>query len=358
MADTNIPFIRIFVALIIVLSFFSSCATEVTQKEIKGEPAFKTEPVLPVEAIDKKISALENLLENNKVREEDRVMAANLILDYHRIKALMQDTVTGGNLREIILMLFNNLSLLDEQYFTSRKQADIAPKEYQKLIEDMEHRQAVLDTTTEKFNTQNNETMRSDQVLQALLDKESNIDSNARIRGMLKEIDNLINKRDYTGARLLLLKWKLRSADEPGELAEISRALTTLDLSENEYLNRLKTDTNELMAQAAKLIEEEDYESAINILDLVKGNDESSPEVEYKRAVAVEKLINQERNRAARIFLTAKKTNDISKKRELLLSAQNILAGLIEKYPSSEMAEKIKGYLNSVNHELDKIGDR
>ncbi|MBN1626124.1 MAG: hypothetical protein JW944_06320, partial [Deltaproteobacteria bacterium] len=121
MNDTDIHLKHFFLIILIISSVFSSCATELKQKEISSKPTVKIEPVLTQEAIDKKISALEDLLANNKVREEDRVMAANLILDYHRIRALSQDAEIGSNLREIILILYNNLKLFDEHYFTSMK---------------------------------------------------------------------------------------------------------------------------------------------------------------------------------------------------------------------------------------------
>ncbi|MBN1625558.1 MAG: hypothetical protein JW944_03450, partial [Deltaproteobacteria bacterium] len=232
-----------------------------------------------------------------------------------------------------------------------------ALKEYREIMEDIGNNQEVLDKITEGFSKENNKTVESDQVLEALLDKESNADLNSRITGMLNEVDNLKSNGDYNGARLLILKWRLR-ADEPDELAAVNNALASLDLSETEYLERLKTDTDELIAQTTKLIEEEEYESAINMIDMVKNKGENNPEIDKKRAIAVEKLIDQERNRAARIFLAAKKTNDIRKKRELLLSARDILAGLVEEYPSSGMAVKIKSYLNSVNDELIKTGDQ
>lgn len=450
---------RISITLLIIFFIFSACATEQERKRIRSESAVKVkaEPMLPIEAIEKKISILEELLANNMVPEEERVTVANLIVDYHRIRELSRGEASQDDLREIILTLFNNLSMLDERYLESLGQAsdeiyleaakelnlkkqDIyinyinkdyaaviseceemqevfgedsiafetgillamslaaegrfteaieigdkiiaeieqrpdlihlragiiqwridtgnkenALKEYQELIEDIDQCRAVLDKTTEMVNTRDVNTVESAQALDMFLDKEFTPDNDSRIAGILKEIDNLKKQADFTGARLLLLKWKLRT-DDPVELAEINKAITDLELSESEYLERIKTDSGEGIEAATKMIEEEDYESAINLLDLIKSNGDLSPEIDKKRAIAVERLINEERNRAARIFLTAKKTNDIKKKRELLLSAQDILADLIEKYPSSGMVEKVKSNLDSVNDELIKTG--
>jgi outer membrane protein assembly factor BamD (BamD/ComL family) len=458
MINNNILSKNKFGILIIIILILSACATQPEREIIKSEPVKKVESILPLETIDRKISILEDLFTNNKVQEKDRVAVANLIYDYHSIKALSLGDPSLDDYREIILKLFNNLILFDEKYLLNQEKVtdeiyakaindlyikkqsilkkylskdyksvvsecselektfgkdsmsyeigillaislakegrlseatalsdriiseiegrpdliqlrsgliewqidtgkkEKAFKEYQKLIEDMNNRQSIFDKTTIRINSQSKKIAESDQALNKLLDKGSNPDVNSRITGILKEIENLKRQGDYTGARLLLLKWKMRT-DEPAEIVEINKALTSVDLSEKQYQEKLKTDKIEGIDAATKLIEEEDYESAITVLDNIKKVGESSPEIDRQKDIAIEKLINKERNRAAKIFLTAKKTTDTKKKKELLLSAQNILNGLIEKFPSSELTEKVKSNLGSVNDELRKIGN-
>jgi hypothetical protein len=243
--------------------------------------------------------------------------------------------------------------LIEWRINTGRK--EMALNEYLKLIENMSERQSIFNKATSRVNSQNKKKAESDQALNKLLDKELNPDTESRISGILKELEKLKNHGDFTGARLLLLKWKMH-ADEPAEIAEIDKALASLDLSEKQYLEKLTANKKEGINAAIKLVEEEDYESAITMLDNLKTGSGSNPEIDKQKEIAVEKLINQERNRAAKIFLTAKKTTDTKKKRELLLSAQNILNGLIEKYHATESIERLKSNLNSVNEELNKIG--
>ncbi|MFH1953464.1 MAG: hypothetical protein ABIL06_17830 [Pseudomonadota bacterium] len=69
----------------------------------------------------------------------------------------------------------------------------------------------------------------------------------------------------------------------------------------------------------------------------------------------MESLINSERNRAAEIFLTAKKTKDPSKKKELLNSSCDILKALIDNYPSSPLNQKLKSHMAIVKEELESI---
>jgi len=459
MINNNIRFGRIGGIFLFMILILSACATEPKREIIKNEPTIKVkaEPILPIDAIDKKISVLQDLLANNRVQEKDWETVSNLISDYQKIKDLSQGDLPQRDYREIILMLFRNLSLLDEKYLSSqdkvnneiyakalndlylKKQSifkkyirkdykgvisecnelekafgkdsitfetgillamslakegrlseaintgdriikeiegmpdliqlragliewriDTGKKEkalndYQKLIENLKERQTIFDKTTSRVNSQNKNIAEADQVLNNLLNKELNSDVNARITNVLKEVDTLINKGDFAGARLLLLKWKLRT-NEPVEIAAIDKALKALDFSEKQYQENLKTNKKEGIEVATKLIEEEDYESAINMLDLIKNGGDSNPDISKQKNIAIEKLINKERNRAAKIFQAAKKTDDIKKKKELLLSAQNILKGLIEKYPSSGLIEKLNSHLDSVNNELKKIG--
>ncbi len=424
---------------------------------VKIEPVKIVEPVLPLEVMDRKISALEDLLANNRVQEKDRAAAAFLISDYHKIKLLSQGEPSEDDYREIIRTLFSSLSQFDEKYLLSQGQnpdeiytkaandlylkkqsilkkynsrdyrsvitecselektfgkdsmtaetgillsmalakegrlseattlgekiigemadrpdliqvragliewlintgkKEKALKEYQELIEDMNESQSVFDKATTRVSSQNKKIAESDERLDRLLDKDSNPDTASRITGILKELNNLKDHGDFTGARLLLLKWRLR-AEEPAEIDEINRALASLDISEKQDQERLNANKKEGVDAAVKLIEEEDYESAITMLDNLGIGSGNNPEIKKQKGIAVEKLINQERNRAAKIFLAAKKTNDVKKKKELLLSAQDILNGLIEKYPSSEPINRVKSNLNSVNGELNKIG--
>jgi hypothetical protein len=243
-------------------------------------------------------------------------------------------------------------SIIEWRINTGKKEKAI--KDYQKLVENMDEKQAIFEKITSKINSQNKKIADSDQILSQLLKKESNSDVNVRIANILKEVNNLETKGDFSGARLLLQKWKL-STDDQTETAAIENALKAIDVSEKQYQENLKTNRKEGIEAAAKLIDEEDYESAIKLLDLMKSAGDNNIEIDKQRNLAVEKLINNERNRAAKIFLTAKKTDDSKKKEELLTNAQNILNGLIEKYPSSDLAGKLKSNLESVNDELKKV---
>jgi len=74
--------------------------------------------------------------------------------------------------------------------------------------------------------------------------------------------------------------------------------------------------------------------------------------------MAVEKIINRERNKAAKLFLTARNTKDPAKKEELLNSSYNILRSVADKYPASPLIPKVQDHINQVTKELVKVKKR
>jgi outer membrane protein assembly factor BamD (BamD/ComL family) len=70
--------------------------------------------------------------------------------------------------------------------------------------------------------------------------------------------------------------------------------------------------------------------------------------------MAMEKIINRERNKAAKLFLDARNTKDPAKKEEMLNSSYNILKAVADKYPSSPLIPKVRDNMNQVTRELAK----
>jgi hypothetical protein len=181
---------------------------------------------------------------------------------------------------------------------------------------------------------------------------------------VLQMAGHLIQDQKFDKARELLSfrRSELMLLASPAEeIQPIDRALKALDLAEEEHLQEkismLSRDSKrrETMELALKLVEEENFEEAISRLDSLDPEEKSSPEVSKLKDRAVEMLINRERNRAAKIFLEAKKTNDLKKRQEYLLSSYNILKALVDKYPSSPLIEKVKSHIKVVKEELDKL---
>ena len=112
----------------------------------------------------------------------------------------------------------------------------------------------------------------------------------------------------------------------------------------------------EILLLVHEQMEKEEYEEAIEALDRFAGIQDMTKETMALRETAVKKLVDKERNRAAKFFLMAKRTREPSKRETYLLSSYHILKGLIEKYPSSALIEKLNSHLQKVKTEMDKYG--
>jgi predicted DNA-binding protein (UPF0251 family) len=176
---------------------------------------------------------------------------------------------------------------------------------------------------------------------------------------------------DFGRAKFLLFQQRIRFEQGP-EAELIDRALKSVELAEQEAQGQPKTEIaakepsssadlqRDLQRESEKqdnlklaqsLIRSEKYEEAMVKLEELPPSD---PEVKELKNMAVEKIINRERNRAARLFLTARNTKDPAKKEELLNSSYNILKAVAAKYPASPLIPKVQDHMNQVIKELAK----
>ena len=178
------------------------------------------------------------------------------------------------------------------------------------------------------------------------------------LESVLKKADALMRDQRFDDAKLLLVRYRITLTEGP-DMEAVDQALKKVDEAEKEYMNgelSQKKRQAETVAMAKKLIEEERFEEAIQEIEGFEKEQPADPEIQSIKEIATEKLINQERNRAARLFLMARNTSDPAKKEELLLSSYNKLKALIDKYPSSSLNNKLNDNLIKVREELLKLG--
>jgi len=141
------------------------------------------------------------------------------------------------------------------------------------------------------------------------------------------------------------------------EMDIVDQASRKLEQAEENYLEEkisiisMKRD----MEQARRLLEEERFEEVISRLEAIESEHEDSHEITELKRFAIEKLINRERNRAATIFLAAKRTEDAEKKLAYLYDALEILKSLILKYPSTSLNNKLISNVKTVEEEIDRL---
>jgi len=176
---------------------------------------------------------------------------------------------------------------------------------------------------------------------------------------------------DFGRAKFLLFQQRIRF-DEGPEAQLIDQALKSVEAAEQKAAQQPITEIagketsaadlqKELQREAEKQdklklalgrIRNEKYEEALAKLDELPPSD---PEVKELKTMAVEKIINRERNKAAKLFLTARNTKDPAKKEELLHSSYAVLKAVAEKYPASPLIPKVQDHMNQVTKELAKV---
>ncbi len=172
-----------------------------------------------------------------------------------------------------------------------------------------------------------------------------------------KEVDALVRSQAFDEARNLIIRYGIM-AEEAAEFKIINQALKDVKSAKEQF--EAKEISNNLFEQETlesvkKLIDEEDYQEALVKFEELRQAQVLSAESEELKEQIIKKYINSERNRAARIFLSATKARDPIQKKEYLHSSLDILNTLIDKYPSSPLNRKLKSHQKRVTEELDNL---
>ncbi len=176
------------------------------------------------------------------------------------------------------------------------------------------------------------------------------------IEHLLERVGKLLEDNRFNEARNLLLPvmGSKRSADET---IKTNLALKKLEVAEENYLEKKISmlSMKRGMEQAQRLLEEEKYEEVILKLEAIEKDQGDDREINELKKFTIEKLITQKRNKAAKSFLAAKRTGDLKKKEEYLREALKTLKNLIEKYPESPSNKKLRSNMKTVQEKLDRL---
>ena len=191
------------------------------------------------------------------------------------------------------------------------------------------------------------------------------------LKEALARVNESVQKGDFGRAKFILLQQRIRLQEGP-EAELIDQALKKVEMEEEKVREQEKAgiaakgpssadvqkelrheaETQDGLKVALNLIRSEKYEEALQKLDELPPAD---PEVRELRNSTVEKIINRERNKAAKLFLTARNTKNLAKKEELLNSSYNTLKAVADKYPSSPLIPKVYEHMLQVTKELAKL---
>ncbi|MFP3927868.1 MAG: hypothetical protein ACLFUP_03105 [Desulfobacteraceae bacterium] len=178
---------------------------------------------------------------------------------------------------------------------------------------------------------------------------------------LIKEVNRLISEGAFHEAKLLLVRHRIRSAGEE-DRALIDRAMKRVEAAEaqageeDEPAIQQESATGEALTDARRLIEQEDYEGALASIEEMEQEEAPLAALRDLRREATEKLIHKEREEAAQLYLQARNAKDEKEKKALLASCYKILQGLLERFPGSDMTEKLERNLKTVREEMKSVG--
>jgi hypothetical protein len=174
---------------------------------------------------------------------------------------------------------------------------------------------------------------------------------------VLWQVAQLIEEHKFSDARNLLAM-KHEEESEGLNAETMAKAIQDIEGAEERFLEE-KILTLSLkkksLDRAHRFLEEERFDEAVAELDALEEKNLATPEIRVLRQRAVGQLINEERNRAAKMFLAGKQATDFLEKERYFNASYNILNKLIEQFPSSDLILKVKSHRRKVLEELDKL---
>lgn len=338
---------RFYFGLFFLLTIcFSSCQPY-SRIEVQI-PSPQDEKTYPIETkmIDDRIQHLEQALLSGDIRLDDRQVTEEFISAYSHLKKLLMIEYEDQNNVLIINRIFQRISFIEEQYFEAM---DI----YAQLIKNLGDKESLFAKSGNQLNKSLAQMSEGEKDLRDIKIQPEDI-----LSGLIQEANQLVQKQAFTEAKLLLIKARIKT-DNDSEIQIIDQALKDIELTQHRIEQGEGPENyvseKEVQQQAAALIEEEKYEEAITILEKLERQQQGlDSETKRLKDLAVEKIINRDRNRAAQLYLQAKNTQDYPKKKELLQSSLEILKNLVEKYPSSYLIQRINGHISIVEKSLNE----
>lgn len=239
------------------------------------------------------------------------------------------------------------------EWYMTQGQREKAVSVYEKLADTMDEKVISLQSLGGKIGAEENEVKETGPTSEQVQPQQTEEMSEGPF---LEEVEKLLEENRFSEARDLLLA-KEHKESPPLEAEAIHQALKRLEQAEEDYLEEKisKISMKGDMDRARGLLEEERYEEVISMVEAMETGEGDNREVSELKQFAIEKLINRERNRAAKIFLAAKQTQDPVKKEEYLRESLQILNVLVEKYPKSPLNDKLKSHIKIVKEALDKL---
>ncbi len=233
---------------------------------------------------------------------------------------------------------------------------------YEKLVDEMMEQRVFCDRAERLLRDSSPSPRREERPSDILSSPPAEAAVSGPLDDLLHRVDVLIQEKDYHKARLLLIRQRIRYSEGP-EIVAIDQAMERVDRAEAKARERsgmsgerFGTDADEVLGEARRLLEAEDFEGALNELDQLEAQrSEPPPDAEELRDQAVSRLIQRERDKAAKQFLLARNAPPEERAAHLRTSHQT-LSDLLNRFPEASLAPKIRSNLATVKKEMERIG--
>jgi tetratricopeptide (TPR) repeat protein len=234
-----------------------------------------------------------------------------------------------------------------------------ALQNYEKLTDTLDERQAQLAALGEKIAKAPREIDQptGQPVPGEKTDKTEPTPKATSIDALLTEVEVLLHNNEFNKAEFLLRKARMET-DDTTEIEDIDDALKKVRLAREAFRKQAMVEgpSGESAFETARtLIEQGKYEDALNKIEDLEKSRGKTAETEALKDQAIRKHIKSGRNRAAKLFLSAKRTSDPSRKKQYLRASYDILKALSDKYPSSPLIAKVGSDIAVVSSELERL---
>ncbi|MCP4667310.1 MAG: hypothetical protein GY849_13190 [Deltaproteobacteria bacterium] len=247
------------------------------------------------------------------------------------------------------------------QWYLRQGQRQNALNNLEKLMDDLDERRALVATLSDKIAKAPPDAIKTPPGTETdpgTDKREPKTPGKKSMDALLTEVEVLIHNNEFNKAEFILRQARIVT-DDTTEIEEIDLALKKVRLAKDAFIKQTGVEGpsgDSELDRVKKLIEERQYAEAIKKIKGIEDTKGSTTETRALKDQAIRKQITQERNRAAKLFLTGKKTRDPVRKRQYLQSSYNILKALADTYPTSPLIATIHSDMAIVSGELDNIG--
>lgn len=174
---------------------------------------------------------------------------------------------------------------------------------------------------------------------------------------LMQQVDELAAEERFQEALLVLerVPRTILPIEKQQELAAKSAELTTTEA----IVRETKDLAEEQMVQerwnaGMSFLEFKEYDQAIEAFSQLLGtsyDDRARKRIDEAAALAAQ----EDRRRAAELFVRSNRTHDLESRKKLLLSSRQLLQDILIKYPQSDLKEKVKRNLQRIDEEIIAI---